>query len=133
MDLENLSVFGLAHQNMQYLTEKQRVVAGNIANATTPDYLPQDVEKPNFGNTLNTHLTMTQTNPKHLNGLGNGAFSNKIYTPKPTTPLTIDGNGVILEDQLNAASKASGEYNRMITIYGKYRNMLKTSATKINI
>ena len=47
--------------------------------------------------------------------------------------MTIDGNGVIIEDQLNEASKASGEYNRMITIYNKYRTMLKTANTKINI
>lgn len=133
MDLENLSVFNLAHQNMQYLTEKQRVIAGNLANANTPDYLAKDVEKPSFSNELSRTLAMTVTNQMHMNGIAGGGFANKVYTPKPTTPLTIDGNGVVIEDQLNAASKASGEYNRMITIYSKYRTMLKTAATKINI
>ena len=68
-----------------------------------------------------------------MSGIGRAVFSNEVYTPQPTTPLTIDGNGVIIEDQLNEASKASGEYNRMITIYNKYRTMLKTANTKINI
>lgn len=133
MDLENLSVFNLAHQNMQYLTEKQRVIAGNLANSTTPDYLAKDVEKPNFSSELSNTIAMKITNPMHMNGIAKGGFANKVYTPKPTSPLTIDGNGVIVEDQLNEASKASGEYNRMITIYSKYRTMLKTAATKINI
>lgn len=133
MDLNNLSVFSLSQQNMKYLTEKQRVVATNLANSNTPGYLPKDVEKPSFSNELSSNLTMTTTNPMHMSGVGKAVFSNKVYTPKPTTPLTIDGNGVIIEDQLNEASKASGEYNRMLTIYTQYRNMLKTANTKLSI
>ena len=53
-------------------------------------------------------------------------------TPKPDTALTIDGNGVVLEDQLNEVSKTKGDYNRMLTIYGKYKSMLQTANTKIN-
>ena len=49
------------------------------------------------------------------------------------TALTIDGNGVVLEDQLNEASKTKSDYNRMLTIYGKYKTMLQTANTKINI
>lgn len=132
MDLDNLSIFGLAHQNMQYLATKQRVVAGNLANVNTPDYLPKDVRKPNFSDELENKLQLNQTNPKHLNVSKKSGFSNEVYTPTPTTPLTIDGNGVVIEDQLNEASKASSEYNRMITIYNKYRTMLRTAMTKIN-
>ena len=55
-----------------------------------------------------------------------------VYTPKPKDTLTIDGNGVILEDQMNEASKASSEYKRMITIYNSYKKMLSTANTKIN-
>lgn len=133
MDLNNLSVFDIAQQNMKYLTEKQRVVATNLANSNTPGYLPKDVEKPSFNSQLSSNLAMTTTNPMHMSGVGTAGFSNKVYTPKPTTPLTIDGNGVIIEDQLNEANKASGEYGRMITIYNQYRNMIKTANTKISI
>lgn len=133
MDLGNLSVFALANQNMKYLTEKERVVAENLANANTPGYLSKDVEKPNFAGEVTNHLKMTATNPMHMSGIGRGTFQNKVYTPTPTSPLTIDGNGVIIEDQLNEASKASGEYGRMISIYTQYRNMLSTANTKINI
>lgn len=133
MDLANLSVISLAHQNMRYLTEKERVIATNLANANTPGYLPKDVQKPAFGGELAQALALKTTNPMHMSGMGSVSFANKVYTPRPTTPLTIDGNGVIVEDQLNEANKASGEYNRMITIYNKYRSMLRTANTKINI
>ena len=133
MDLNNLSVFDYANQNMKYLQEKQRVVAVNIANSTTPGYLAQDVEKPDFGSELSSRLAMKTTNSKHLNGIGGANFTNKVYTPKPTTPLTIDGNGVVIEEQLNEAAKASGEYNRISTIYNTYRNMVKTANTRTGI
>lgn len=133
MDLTNLSVVSLAHQNMRYLAEKERVVATNLANANTPGYLPQDVQKPTFSGELSKTLALKTTNPMHMSGIGSVSFTNKVYTPTPKTPLTIDGNGVIVEEQLNEASKASGEYNRMITIYNKYRTMLRTANTKINI
>lgn len=131
MDLKNLTVLGLADRNMQYLAAKEKVIAGNIANASTPGYLAKDIEKPDFGDGPAAGLTLKVTNSKHLNG-ANFGNNLKVYTPQPTSGLTIDGNGVILEDQMNKASKASSEYKRMITIYNKYNNMLKIAATKIS-
>lgn len=130
MDLSNLSVFGVANQNMQYLSARQKVIAGNIANSTTPGFLPKDLEKPDFTN-QKPALEMNMTNPKHMNTSRNyGAL--KVYTPQPTQALTIDGNGVVLEDQMNEASKTSSEYKRMITIYNKYKSMIQLANTKIN-
>ncbi len=131
MDLSNLSVFSLANKNMKYLTERQKVLATNIANANTPGYLPQDVKKPDFGSELVAGLAMKTTNPKHMNGIAYNA-AGKVYTPKPATALTIDGNGVVLEEQMNEASKTSSEYNRMISIYTKYKEMLNVANTKIS-
>lgn len=132
MDLQNLSVFALANQDMQYITERQKVLAANVANANTPGYLAKDLEKPNFASEISSHLQMNVTNDKHINGLGLTSKNYKVFTPKPVNALTLDGNGVVLEDQMNKISKSKSEYDRMITLYGKYQNMLKTANTKIN-
>lgn len=131
MDLNNLTVFSLANQDMKYLTERQKILAGNVANANTPGYLAKDLKKPNFSDELNSALQMTVTNEKHFTGLGGSSLSARVYTPKPTQPLTIDGNGVVLEDQLNEISKDKGEYTRVLTLYNTYKNMIKTAATKV--
>ncbi len=131
MDFKNLSVFNMAHQNMQYLTAKEKVIAENIANASTPGYLARDVEKPTFGEELVAGMALKTTNPKHLSSSKSSSAYN-VYTPQPKEALTIDGNGVILEEQMNEASKASSEYKRMITIYNKYKSMLQMANTKIN-
>lgn len=135
MDLKNLSVFGYAKQNMDYLTARQKVIAGNIANATTPGYLARELEKPNFDNDVKEErLQMTLTNPKHMSGIAENTTQQnlKVYIPRPTSALTIDGNGVILEDQMNEASKTSSEYNRMITLYNKYKTILQLANTKVS-
>jgi len=140
MDLKNLTVFNLANQNMRYLSAKERVIAANIANASTPNYLPQDITKPSFLSNLTVEkplLELKTTNIKHIGELKSQTKSNNyqgpiVFTPKPNNALTIDGNRVILEEQMNEASKASSEYKRMITIYNSYKNMLSVANTKIS-
>jgi flagellar basal-body rod protein FlgB len=140
MDLNNLTVFNLANRNMSYLSAKEKVIAANIANASTPNYLPQDIEQPSFlaeVQQTNKNLTLHTTNAKHFATLPSQsknmtANGYRVYTPQPQNALTIDGNGVVLEDQMNEASKASTEYKKMITIYNSYKNMLSTANTKIS-
>ena len=139
MDLKNLTVFNLAHQNMRYLSARQKVLAENIANAATPGYLPKDVAKPSFLTDLQnsrSNLRLHTTNAKHFTELKSTAERRnakgfEVYTPQPENALTIDGNGVILEEQMNEASKASSEYKRMVTIYNAYKNLISTSNTRI--
>ena len=134
MDLQNISVFGLAGQKMQFLSERQKVLATNIANVNTPNYIAKDIMEPDFGNIMSSTLKMNTTDSKHMSlGQMNGVTAGKVYTPKPSNALTIDGNGVIVEQQLNEASKSKSEYSRMITIYKSYKSMLQTANTKINI
>ena len=133
MDLNNLSIFKMANQNIKYLSERQKVLATNVANANTPGYVSQDVEKPNFERELKaSQASLSVTNEKHIATLPSQTSGVKIYTPKPTTALNMDGNGVNLEDQLNEVSKNKSEHNRMLTIYGKYRDLLRVANTKIN-
>lgn len=136
MDLNNLALFSMANKEMGYLTERQKVLATNIANANTPGYRPKDLEQPSFASylksTVKSPVMMARTNEKHLAGIPSTNGGYRVYQPKTDHALTIDGNGVVLEDQLNEASKTKSDYNRVLTIYGKYKTMLQTANTKIN-
>lgn len=117
------------------MSEKQKVVATNIANANTPGYLAKDVEEPDFSAQVQRSIAasqMTVTNPKHIVSAPSQNSRFRVVTPKPDTALTIDGNGVVLEEQLNEASKTKAEYEKALTIYNKYKSMLQTANTKIN-
>ena len=137
MDLNNLALFRMVDKQRSYLSERQKVLATNVANANTPNYLPKDIEKPDFSYELEQvsekKLELTKTNPNHLDFPYQkpSASEFRVYTPKPQNPLSLDGNGVVIEDQLNEISKNKGDYNRMVTIYTSFRDMLKTANTKI--
>lgn len=131
MDLNNLSIFQMVNKELNYLTERQKVLAANLANANTPGYLAKDLEKPDFSETLKSSVALNVTNPKHLSGTPSANLAGKVFTPKPDYALTIDGNGVIIEDQLNKVAETKGDYNRMLTLYTSYRNLLKTANSGI--
>jgi len=136
MDIFDLSIANVTKNKLAYLSERQKIVATNIANANTPGYLTQDVEEPDFAGmvtyNIQNRIEMAVTNPKHIASAPVQPQRFKIYTPKPDTALTIDGNGVDLESQLNEASKIKSEHERVLTIYNKYKTMFQTANTKIN-
>ncbi len=133
MDLNNLTLFRMIDTERSYLTERQKVLAENIANANTPHYLPKDVERPVFQTEVKKTLALQTTDPKHFSvSPRREVVPNRVYVPKVSDPLSIDGNGVIIEDQLNEVSKTKGDYNRMLSIYRSFKTLVKTANTKIN-
>lgn len=44
MDLNNLTIFQMANKELNYLTERQKVLAANLANSNTPGYVAKDIE-----------------------------------------------------------------------------------------
>ncbi len=131
MDLNSLTLFQRANTELDYLTERQKVLAANLANANTPGYVAKDLEKPRFDEVLKDTLPLSVTNEKHFATLPSETSSGGVFTPRPDYALTIDGNGVIIEDQLNKVADTKGDYNRMLSIYTSYRNMLRTAAAKV--
>ncbi len=133
MDLRNLSVFAAANQNIKYQKERQKVLAGNVANANTPDFLPKDIKRPSFGDELEkVRLPMMITHKNHIDGFQTkNKAGYEVYTPELTNALTIDGNGVVLEEQMNEISKSKSEHDRVVALYGKYRDMLNVANTKV--
>ncbi|MFI3241011.1 MAG: flagellar basal body rod protein FlgB [Alphaproteobacteria bacterium] len=129
MDIKNLDVFAAATKNMRYLSARQEVLAENIANANTPDYLAKDIQKPSFDDELKSQMALRTTNNKHFAMPQVGASSGfKVYTPQPVSGLTIDGNGVDIESQINQVSSTKGEYNEMLKLINKHKSMIEVAS-----
>ena len=52
MTIENLALFKAAGAKMKYLNARQQVIAQNIANADTANYIPKDLTEVDFGRVL---------------------------------------------------------------------------------
>lgn len=48
MDPNQISVFSLMKARMQMLGERQKVIAQNVANVSTPGFVPNDIDQDAF-------------------------------------------------------------------------------------
>lgn len=124
-------LFKLLSARMDWLSQRQAVLAQNIANADTPDYRPRDLRQKDFDKLAKgfegrkTRLSIAKTAGTHLSGLGGakiGLTGEKQPNPYETAP---DGNAVILEEQTAKAGRTALDHQLATNIYRKYIGMIK--------
>lgn len=132
MDLANTPFFGLLRARLDQLSERQRLISENIANASTPGYRPRDVDTSGFERMLASHasggggLTMARTNAGHMSP-GGGAGRTSIVT-SDDSETTIDGNAVVLEEQMARAAETRMEFETGIALYQKGLELVRLAA-----
>ncbi len=94
-----MTLFSIASQKNQWLSARLGVVAGNVANATTPGYRARDVE-PFAAVVERRHVDMARTHPAHLNALGAARAARPETHEMATGRVSHSGNTVSLEDEL---------------------------------
>ena len=117
-------------QAMRHLSERQRIVAQNIANSETPGYKGREVDAPDFSELL------ART--------GNARSSAKVAKPRIALTSTMtalgarepesgrvrldkDGNNVTLEDQLLKMGQIQTDFTTMTNLYRKQMALMKTA------
>jgi flagellar basal-body rod protein FlgB len=132
LDLANTPFFGLLRARLDQLSERQRLISENIANASTPGYRPRDVDTAGFERMLASHanggagLTMSRTSAGHMSP-GGGSSRVSIVT-QDDSETTIDGNSVVLEEQMSRAAQTRMEFETGIALYQKGLDLLKLAA-----
>jgi len=140
MNLDEIPLFSMLKGRLSYLGQRQQVIAANIANSDTPGYAPRDM-KP-FSVDLQGAMTTTaipmmqvqgaaargviQTSPAHLATRRPTA----VNKPKgaPDSEVTLDGNGVVLEEQTMKLTEARMDYEAAIGFYQKSLGLLRMAA-----
>lgn len=125
-----LSLFDAIGRKMSWLTQRQTVIAENIANADTPNYAPQDMKESAFARLLRRStapVAPVATDGAHLPGTlaGRGEFkSDEDSRPYETAP---DGNAVVVEEQLIKVAETQMDYQLMSNLYRKHLSMIRTA------
>lgn len=136
MDLKSISLFSSLGQKMNWLTERQKVLAQNIANANTPGYIPKDLKKISFKahldqNNVSGGLRMQTTDARHMTAAGGTKTNYEVKVEDAKFSMTSpDGNAVNLEDELIKMAETQMEYSTAINLYRKHVSMLKTAIGK---
>ncbi len=136
MTTENLALFQALGAKMDYLNQKQRVIAQNIANSDTPDYRPQTLKQIDFGSVLKSvdkksgsTIRLETTNAGHMPP-PNHIAAAKEGNQKTVYETTPDGNSVVMEEQLINSQKNQMDYNLMTSLYQKQVGMIKIALGK---
>lgn len=123
--MESIYLFDLASRQARWLSARQVVIAGNIANADTPDYQAQDVRP--FLETLDrTRLALAATETGHLGP--RAAMPGPVATTdKPDWAVEGSGNSVTLEAELLKAGEVNRAFSLNTAIVKSFHQMLMTS------
>ncbi len=127
MDLNNLSLYKLMTRKMDWVEQRQKVIAENVANADTPGFKGRDLKPFTFRDALEDHrrLPARATDAAHLPGTLPAGGINKeqrVRNPYETSP---DGNNVVLEEQMIKMGQNSQDYGMVTNLYRKNVTMIR--------
>ncbi len=113
---------------MSWLSERQQVLAQNVANADTPNFKPRDLKAVSFRDLVagssSGKLQVAATQAHHLVPAGaSAAFRADV---ERNVELSPSGNGVNIEDQMLKVSSTANEYQMTANLYRRQIAMLKT-------
>ncbi|MBE7186321.1 MAG: flagellar basal body rod protein FlgB [Methylobacterium mesophilicum] len=96
--MSDMYLFGLSSRRAEWLSQRQTVIAENVANANTPGYTGKDVK--GFTEAMqSTQLAMAGSNPLHL-AAADGRATDVEAGTETAWDITHSGNSVSLEQEM---------------------------------
>jgi flagellar basal-body rod protein FlgB len=130
MDLNGIPLFSLISGRMSWLSARQSVLAENVANGDTPNYVARDIKPLDFENILagqgmgSTQLTTTNARHFEISGRGRAPFEEEDAFGEGGTPT---GNVVSVEQEMIKLSDTQIQYQTATNLYSKAVNMFRTA------
>lgn len=130
MDLANTPFFGLLRARLDQLSDRQRLIAENLANASTPGYVPRDLDTSGFERVLaqaasQGGVSMARTHAGHMTA--SGSAEARVIT-RPDSETTIDGNAVVLEEQVARSTESRVAFETSIALYQKGLQLVRMAS-----
>ncbi len=104
------NLFGIHETALKLRANRAELLAGNIANADTPNYKARDID---FKQTLQLAAAkssdLVTTNSRHIDSSGNSKSGAEIMYRIPSQP-SLDGNTVDLQTERSAFLENSMMY-----------------------
>jgi flagellar basal-body rod protein FlgB len=131
MAINDLPMLSALRTRMQWHQERQRVLAENVSNSSTPNFRPSDLVEPQFdrkGQRLGgmASLAMARTSAGHMGSsdprpdFGDDGGRSGFQT-RPA------GNAVNLEEQMLKVSANQMDYAAATSLYSRSLGLIKTA------
>lgn len=125
-EAQQRDVKDMLYDRMHYLSFKQDVISGNIANADTPGYISKRVTpfKAHPGNAPAV-IRPAVTHPRHI-GPDKPAAFREIENPYPAQ-MKPNGNNISLEQEVTDMNITELEYREATSLVTKLRELHRTA------
>ena len=124
MDIQQIPLFSLLSNRMSWLSARQSVLAENVSNADTPNYVARDLRPLDFAGILRDSefaLKPAATSPNHISP--RTGFSPEEAQGEGGTP-----NGkVSIEQEMIKLSDTQVHYQTATNLYQKAVGMFRTA------
>lgn len=131
MTLDDIPLFSMLKGRLSYLNQRQQIIAQNVANSDTPGFTPHDLKpfkiQSGDGPTPPMALAPVQTNAMHLAGTAPTRTTDSRFQPQesPDSETSLNGNKVVLEDEMMKMQDARLNYDTALGLYEKSLNMIQ--------
>ena len=118
---------------MRHLSDRQQVLAQNIANGDTPGYKAREVEAPSFAGLVDANGAARVARPtvqisSEMRALcASPRTSSAIILDENIVETKPDGNNVTLEEQVLKLGAVQSEFAALTNLYRKQMQLLKTA------
>ena len=123
MDIQQIPLFSLLSNRMSWLSARQSVLAENVSNADTPNYIARDLRPLDFANILReqTALKPAATSAGHI-------APRSGFRPEEAQGEGGNPSGVVsIEQEMIKLSDTQIHYQTATNLYQKAVNMFRTA------
>jgi flagellar basal-body rod protein FlgB len=132
MNLSKLPLFSMISQRIGWLSERQKVLAENVANADTPNYKARDLKPLDFSAMASAagagaggaRLTPATTDQRHFD-VRPGSASKNAAVKDPKAEATLSGNSVSIESEMMKVAETAMDYQLITNLYKKQIGLIK--------
>lgn len=141
MDLNSIPLMAALKKHMRWLHANQSVLSQNVANADTPGYKAQELEKHDFsglvddlsgtsnGQRAPSTIKMRASSTGHM-----AAGGSMAEAPDPKEMKggeeSPTGNSVVLEEEMIKVADNQMQYGMVVNLYKKNMGLLKIALGK---
>ncbi len=128
--MQPIQLFSLASRQAEWLSLRQEVVAGNIANANTPKFIGKDLVP--FNAVLDqTQMQLARTNPAHISA---STLSDDIEVRDAALNQEIgiqeSGNNVSIASELSKTGEIKRQYDLNTSLVSSFHRMMLMTVKK---
>ncbi len=132
MDFGDTTLLAAVKKRLGWLSQRQEVLAQNIANANTPRYRAHDLKPMEFKDILRQEkiqLNMDVTNASHQPGRRKRIRDFAEETTRQPFETSPTGNSVVLEEQMAKVNETHTKHSLVTQLYKKHLKMITTAVS----